>query len=105
MDWGALGAAVVAGGEGGFLLGAGACAQAVQDATTDTIIAREKADRARKGMRLDESSAERIPRRSERHKSRFVTRGPEVVGQVVEFHQLKENVPSGPRLPCICFEA
>jgi len=41
----------------------GACAQMEEQALANKMTAPERANRARKGMRLDESSAQRIPRR------------------------------------------
>lgn len=50
------------GEEGGFLVVAGACAQAEEPVLATDMIKPKKADRARKGMRLAKSSALRIPR-------------------------------------------
>ena len=62
LDCGAEGAVAVGGGEAGFLVGA--CAQIEEQALANNkMTAPERANRARKGMRLDESSAQRIPRR------------------------------------------
>jgi len=60
----------VVGEEGGFLVGAGACARAEEPALA-TKMKPKKVDRIREGMRLDESPGLRIPRERERHKSRI----------------------------------
>src|SRR6267143_1295615 len=62
LDCGAEGAVAVEGGEAGFLVGA--CAQMEEEALANKMTAPERANRARKGMRLDESSAQRIPRQA-----------------------------------------
>ena len=68
MDCGDAGAAAAV-GEEGFLVWAGACAQAEEPALATDMTKPKKADRARKGMRLVKSSGLRIPRERARHKS------------------------------------
>jgi len=56
-------------GEGfGFLVVAGACAHAAELALATKVTRLKKSDRARKGMRLDESSAQRIRAAGDTHK-------------------------------------
>src|SRR6266849_11114142 len=63
LDCGEDGAAAGVGEEFGFLVPAGACADAREPLLATKTTKATKNDRARKGMRLNESSAQRIPRR------------------------------------------
>src|SRR5712675_946341 len=62
FDCGEEGAVAGAGEEFGFLVVAGACAHVREPLLATRTTKAKKSDRARKGMRLNESSAQRIPR-------------------------------------------
>src|SRR6267378_8415537 len=69
-------------GEGfGFLVVAGACAQAREPLLATRTTKAKKSDRARKGMRLNKSSAQRIPR-GRRHAQIAISRECESVSEL-----------------------
>src|SRR5882762_7328252 len=63
LDCGDDGATAGAGEGFGFLVVPGACARAREPLLATRTTKAKKSDRSRKGMRLNESSAQRIPRR------------------------------------------
>src|SRR5258707_1246407 len=86
FDCGEEGAVAGGGEEFGFLVVAGACAHVREPLLATKVTRLKKSDRARKGMRLNESSAQRIPR-GRRHAQIAISRECESVSELPTIRQ------------------
>src|SRR5258708_10686360 len=91
FDCGEEGAVAGVGEEFGFLVVAGACAHVREPLLATRTTKAKKSDRARKGMRLNESSAQRIPR-GRRHAQIAISRECESVSGLPTIRELPPRI-------------
>src|SRR6267154_682572 len=91
LDCGEEGALAGVGGGFGFLVVAGACAHVREPLLATRTTKAKKSDRSRKGMRLNESSAQRIPR-GRRHAQLAISRQCESVSELPTIRELPPRI-------------